>query len=545
MTKVHQPADDSPRFTPAVLYGAKSTQDKHRSIPTQLAEGREMAQARGWTVVGEFSDEGFSAYSGNRGPDLEAAKRCAAQAAAEHARTAMLIAQAHDRFARGAGDRPGAPQSLGELWHEMRRRDVWLRTVEDDEELRDEASVAAIGRRAHIDSQRKSRSVQKGMARRKALGLHNGRPAFGYLSDGGRLFAQIADAEVVRRIFREWVGGSTQYAITQRLNQDHVPTQRGGEWTQGTVSKILGNPAYAGLDLDGEPCRCGHEGLVSCETWEHAQALRGGRHNVGGPNRRTAAGHLFLNGFLRCGICGSALGPRTGRTRGSETYKCQRVRNHGAGACTMPPVRREPLEHAVVQHFLNARLDVKAMRKRHAETMERRLAEVVARRRDAEIAAMRAADRLERVKRWFQDGALNADDWREQRDELIGEEQAATAQARQLHEREDELKATVSARDTEAEVLRFLATVRESMLAPVRDAASLDALRAGFRRIYRSFHVYPAGSTEAVALAGEAGERLLVVAPTSADGVFLGPAYRDLKVALPVPANSDAASLVT
>ena len=121
-----------------------------------------------WTVVADFSDEGFSAYSGNRGPGLEAAKASATRAAAEFGTTAMLIAQAHDRFARGAGDRPGAPQSLGEIWHEMRRLDVHLRTVEDDEELRDEAAVAAVGRRAHIDSARKSKSVKKGMKRRKA-----------------------------------------------------------------------------------------------------------------------------------------------------------------------------------------------------------------------------------------------------------------------------------------------------------------------------------------------------------------------------------------
>ena len=63
----------------------------------------------------------------------------------------------------------------------MRRRNVYLRTVEDDEELRDEASVAAIGRRAHIDSRRKSKSVKKGMRRRREKGMHSGGPRkYGY-----------------------------------------------------------------------------------------------------------------------------------------------------------------------------------------------------------------------------------------------------------------------------------------------------------------------------------------------------------------------------
>src|SRR3954452_16044717 len=123
-------APETTPATPAVIYAAKSTADRHRSIDTQLQDGREMAAENGWIVVGEYRDEGFSAYSGNRGAGLAHAESHAARAAAEHGATAMLIAQAHDRFARGAGDAPGAPQSLGEIWHRMRRLDVHMRTVE-------------------------------------------------------------------------------------------------------------------------------------------------------------------------------------------------------------------------------------------------------------------------------------------------------------------------------------------------------------------------------------------------------------------------------
>ena len=56
--------------TPVVIYAAKSTEDKHGSIPTQLDDCRALAKREDWHVVGEFSDEGFSAYKGNRGPDL-------------------------------------------------------------------------------------------------------------------------------------------------------------------------------------------------------------------------------------------------------------------------------------------------------------------------------------------------------------------------------------------------------------------------------------------------------------------------------------------
>ena len=105
----------------AVIYGAKSTEDTHGSIGTQLADCRALAEREGWTVIGEFHDEAFSAYKGNRGPGLEAAKTLAAHAAAEDGRC-VLVAQDADRFARGAGDAPGAADHLGEVYFSMSAR---------------------------------------------------------------------------------------------------------------------------------------------------------------------------------------------------------------------------------------------------------------------------------------------------------------------------------------------------------------------------------------------------------------------------------------
>src|SRR3954467_11320059 len=96
-------------ITPAVHYAAKSTQDRHLSIPTQFEECREKSAKEGWTIAtgDEFYDEGFSAYSGNRGNGLARAKARAIELARVHGRC-LLVAQAADRFARGSGDSPGA-----------------------------------------------------------------------------------------------------------------------------------------------------------------------------------------------------------------------------------------------------------------------------------------------------------------------------------------------------------------------------------------------------------------------------------------------------
>src|SRR5437899_11738825 len=112
--------------TPAVLYAAKSTEDKHGSIGTQLEDCRAKATQQGWEIVGEYRDEGFSAYKGNRGPGLAAARERAAEAA-EGASAAVLIVQHSDRLGRGAGDAPGPAEHLAQIMVWARRHGVPLR----------------------------------------------------------------------------------------------------------------------------------------------------------------------------------------------------------------------------------------------------------------------------------------------------------------------------------------------------------------------------------------------------------------------------------
>ena len=78
-----------------------------------------MVEREGWEVIGEFQDEAFSAFHGNRGPGLAAAKQRAIDSA-----PCVLVAQDADRFARGAGDAPGAADHLGEMFFVMRRHGV-------------------------------------------------------------------------------------------------------------------------------------------------------------------------------------------------------------------------------------------------------------------------------------------------------------------------------------------------------------------------------------------------------------------------------------
>lgn len=534
------PETSPPSRIPCVQYAAKSTEDVRGSIRTQHDDTARLIEkeGEGRFVYGDpQSDERASAYHGNRGPGLAKARRLAEEAAAKHG-GAELWVQHSDRLARGDARKA---QHLGELYFWAIKLNISLRSVQDDATFTNPLLAFAMGERNAEDSRRKSLAVRAGMERRKARGLHNGRAPFGYRSEEGRLVSDRAQAEVVRRIFREWVEGISQYRITQRLNVTGLRTQLGRDWNQGTVGKLLKNEVYAGR-RDGEPCRCGHEALVTEEMFAEAQKLMGGRHDRGGPNRRPAGSHLFLNGFLRCGLCGGPMLPRTDRRRDYEVYMCSRHRNHGAGSCAMPIVHRRPLERDLLAYLTDRHIDVRRMITRYEESISQQVDGAVASRDEAARAATQADERLGRVRRHFQDGRLEPADWTEQRRQLTEEAEAARAEEARLTERAVELRQHVAGRDGEEEVLKLLADLRERVIGPVADAETVDGLRVAFRQLFKSLHVYPAGSAEAVALADFGADKDVIV-PTSLDGRW-GASPREADVSLPVPANSYAEGLV-
>jgi DNA invertase Pin-like site-specific DNA recombinase len=486
----------------AVVYAAKSTEDRHGSLPTQLADCRAMALREGWDVVGEYQDEGFSAYKGNRGPALEAAKRKAAEIASQRG-GCMLVAQHSDRFARGAGDRPGAAAHLAEVFFEMRRLGVRLRSVQDDANLDNPLLVAMIGERNTEDSKRKSLSTRAGMERRAKSGKHHGGLVpFGYRHGGEACLIVVPHhAEIVRRIYREFLAGKSQAAIARDLDRENVTTARGGKWHQGTVSAILRNPVYKGeVRFDDQTFPGHHEPIVSAETWEQAATLCEAASRTRGRGRRPAGRHLFTKGMLRCGECGEAMVPRADPNRAgppSEVYYCYGRKRGGTDFCSTTPLRRSMIDTAVYSYFEQVGLDVEATRAELAAAVDARVREIRSLRKGAERDEREASECLARVRRHFKKGKLSPDDWVEFREELTDELEAATAKLARLRDQERQVVEGSELRDVEEETLRLLAEVRHMIAGRVNRAQGIDGVRAALLQLFDGFTLHRASSKAA------------------------------------------------
>jgi site-specific DNA recombinase len=351
--------------TGAVLYAAKSTEDKKDSIPTQLADCRAMAERVGWEVLREHTDEGFSAYSGNRGPGLQAALAAAVEAA-----PCVLVAQHSDRIARGAGDSPEAARHLVEVTQDLRRAGVTLRTVQDDffhDERIGVLMAALMGTRNTEDSARKSAATRAGKRRAWERGEFGGGPApdgFELMRDGERRALRLDPTRIdlIRLIGDLSDQGWGDPSVARELNRRGLRTQGGRPWTRRRVQDTLTNATYYG----GIPWRRGrpdeetnwdatHPAPWTREDWERRSRAKRGRDLAAGSDRTPPKGRIATNhalaGLALCGCCGERMQAKTASYRRKDGtrrrfYACTNTRDC-TGLCDAPPVDAEAVDRHV------------------------------------------------------------------------------------------------------------------------------------------------------------------------------------------------------
>jgi len=327
-----------------VIYGAKSTADVRGSIQTQLDDCRLAVAREGGVVVDEFTDENKSAWSSNRGDGLSAAKACAVALASEHGE-AQLWVQHSDRLARGDGLKA---DHLAEIFFAMRKLNVTLRSVDDNNNLGDPLRAVLIGERNSEDSERKAHAVRAGMFRSRERG-DGGWFARGPHVDGYEVLREFEGSKLVYTVIKSperaniyeliWemaIAGRSLQAIqlecssrgfvTAPQRRDHLPKP----FDVGRLNHTVRNPRYAGL--------VHHEGkiigegdwprYVEPEDFHRLQADRTARNGSRRRPGRPVKGYL-LDELAICGVCGGHLQTRTRhkpRADGSLTrrYACAR-----------------------------------------------------------------------------------------------------------------------------------------------------------------------------------------------------------------------------
>jgi hypothetical protein len=350
--------------TPCVLYAAKSTEDRHGSIPDQLHDCRvAIDEAGSRHIHAGYTDEAVSAFSSNRGQGLVDAMQHAEDLAREFG-GAELWAQHSDRLARGDGRLARHVVEIG-LW--ALKRDITVRTIQDPDTFRDLLYAVVTGQRNHEDSRRKSLAVIAGHRRAAERGVCIGPPADGY-----RRVIEIArDGTIVRRveidndrrplielIFRLLLRGKSSGVIARTVNDAGwltKPNRRGStprSWTCHGVRSVAKNPRYAGLTaLNGEIL--GHASWPAYVTEREHLRLKRRFTSQPRPSRdRPREAFLFAR-LAVCGYCGRPMQVYSGRTRKDGTYARRYLcpshnRDRSADACPAPRIDADMAESMFV-----------------------------------------------------------------------------------------------------------------------------------------------------------------------------------------------------
>jgi site-specific DNA recombinase len=464
--------------TRAAAYTRVSTgrqAEKGLSLDAQRQRVEEHAHRQGWELVDVYEERGISGRKANR-PALD-------RMLAERDRFDRLIVPKLDRLGRSATNVYATIKQLNDAGIRLVCLDPNIDTTTREGRFLLNALVGVGEMESDLNSERVRETAEARVARGRDYGSR--RPLYGYRrGPDGVLVPVPAQAAIVQRVFTEYVAGAAQREIERGLIADGIPSATGGMWRLGTVSRMLRRVEYIGKvrGPSGTVYPGLHDAIIETETYERAQR-RLATTRKSGVRRNTATGHLLRGRMLQCGYCRATMIART--DKGLGRYVCATRKERGVDACRMPVVPREMVEQPLLQYFDGALLDLRATRDQVITAMAARRAETNALRHEADRQVALAESRLARVRRDYQDGALAATDWAEQRNELTTERDAARAELERLEERAvgDDI-----AVDDEL-VIERLADLREAIFTAVRDAnqVGIDAVRAIFLELFDHF----------------------------------------------------------
>ncbi|MDK1494400.1 recombinase family protein [Sinorhizobium sp. 7-81] len=338
---------------------ARYSSDNQRdaSIEDQLRVCRARAEREGWTVVDSYSDRAISGASllrpGVQDLIADGLKR----------RFDLVLTESLDRLSRDQEDIAG-------FYKRMRFAGVGIVTLSEGEVT--ELHIGLKGTMGALYLKDLADKTRRGLRGRVEDGKSGGGLCYGYdvvrqfdssgeASRGERTINE-AEANIVRRIFVDYLAGKSSRTIAMVLNSEGVPGPQGSEWGPSTIhgnpkrgTGILNNELYIGKliwnrlrylknpDTGKRVSRLNPESdwvvqdvpelrVVDQNLWDAVKARQAQLAMEPGTkpgdnlllNDRRRPKHLFT-GLVKCGCCGGGysmiskemLGCTNARTKGT------------------------------------------------------------------------------------------------------------------------------------------------------------------------------------------------------------------------------------
>jgi DNA invertase Pin-like site-specific DNA recombinase len=213
---------------------------QHTSYVAQTEYYKEYIEKRAeWEFVGIFADESSGTKVKNRDEFQRMITEC------EKGNIDLIITKSITRFARNTIDSIETIRTLKSLVIAVYFEKENINTMSEQSEQ----MLTILSSIAQGESESISTNNRWGIQKRFGDGSYvPSCVAYGYTKDeNGELIINENEAEIIRRIYNEYLSGKGSYAIARDLTRDNIPTIRTAEkWNDSVVKGILQNPIYKG-----------------------------------------------------------------------------------------------------------------------------------------------------------------------------------------------------------------------------------------------------------------------------------------------------------
>ena len=189
-----------------------------------------------WLYVGVYADEAKTGTKDSRADFQRLIADCRA------GRIDMVITKSISRFARNTVTLLRTVREFKAWEVDIYFEEQNIHTMSGDGEL----MMTILASYAQEESRSASENQKWRIRRNFEEGLPWRGIMLGYRLENGRYVIISEEAEIVRRIYREYLSGYGYHSIAKRLNDDGIPSVNGKQWSTSTLSKMLANYNYTG-----------------------------------------------------------------------------------------------------------------------------------------------------------------------------------------------------------------------------------------------------------------------------------------------------------
>lgn len=323
-----------------------------------------------WELAGIFADEGITGTNTKKREEFNRMIEECMQGKID-----MIITKSISRFARNTLDCLKYIRQLKEKNIPVYFEKENINTLDSKGEI----LLTIMASLAQQESQSLSQNVKLGIQYRYQQGkIHINHNRFlGYTKDkDGNLVIVPEEAEIVKRIYREYLEGSSMLQIARGLEADGILTGAGNpRWHTSTINKILRNEKYIGdallqktytvdfLSKKRVPnngivpqyyVENSHEPIIPREIYMQVQeelVRRRCVHISKNGKKRNYSNKHPLSQMVFCGNCHEIFRRVHWNNRGykSIVWRCVSRLEEKESDCTSPTINEETLQTAVIK----------------------------------------------------------------------------------------------------------------------------------------------------------------------------------------------------